>query len=267
MTKIHVISDLNLGFNEFSTEEELIPDVDLVIFNGNLGLMKRGMLYVETLCRKYPSTQFVYNGGQTEYHAACPKFIGELDESLSMRKFSNASWPSNLHWSKKSMIIKLRNDISVDVLCVYGYPHIHSHDVDWTQTIWYRDYVMDVKNDFPKEKQADWSRPEGTSDVEHGFYPVFATKDWINKQHEIEWKLVKNWEINITCLKILVTHLNPYKDSRYIGQTTSPYKIHLEHGIWIASDTPCDGIQFLGSRLYSNPGRGTDARQHIITVN
>jgi hypothetical protein len=36
MTKIHVISDLFLGFNEFSTEEEHIPDVDLVIVNGKV---------------------------------------------------------------------------------------------------------------------------------------------------------------------------------------------------------------------------------------
>lgn len=266
MIKIHVISDLFLGFNEFSIEEEQLPDVDLVIFNGNLGLLKRGMLYVEKLCNKYPDTQFVYNGGQTEYHVACPKFIGELDESLTYRKLSNSSWPSNLHWSKEPMLIKLKNDIIIDVLCTYGYPFIHKYDIPWEETIWYRDYVMEIKDDFPKEKKDDWSRPADTSDVNHGLYPVFATKDWINEQHLKEWKLVKNWEINIKHSKILVTHINPYKDSRCQGQTVSPYKIHLENGIWIGSDTFCDKVQFLGSRLYSNPGRGSKARQHVISV-
>ena len=38
MTKIHVISDLDLGFNEFTDKiDEVIPeDIDLVILNGNL---------------------------------------------------------------------------------------------------------------------------------------------------------------------------------------------------------------------------------------
>ena len=65
MIKVHVISDLFLGFNEFANpEDEVLPEVDLVILNGNIGHLKRGMLYAETLCRKYPETQFVYNLGE-----------------------------------------------------------------------------------------------------------------------------------------------------------------------------------------------------------
>lgn len=264
MIKIHIISDLFLGFNEFSTEEEQIPDVDLVILNGNIGQLKRCMLYAETLCKKYPDTQFVVNLGQIEYHSACPKYMGEIEESLNIRKTTNLGWPKNLHWSLKPEIITLRNGTKVDILCLYGYPLIRSHSIPWEDTIWYKTYTMDIIYEFPES--GAWHKPAGTSNVRHGYCPVFATKDWINKKHHEEWLIAQKWEIEVTCLKILVTHLNPFRDSRYEGQKVSPYSIHLQEGIWIGSDTPCNDIMFLGGRLFSNPGRGPDTRQKIITV-
>lgn len=267
MIKMHIISDLVLGFNEFSIEEEQIPDVDLVILNGNLGIIKRAMFYAETLCRKYPDIQFVFNCGETEYHSSPPKFLGELDESISIRKFSNSTWPTNLHWSKEPQLITLRNGIQVDVLCTYGYPFIHGLSIPWEETIWFKNYVMDIVQDTKTLTQGYWKKPETTSDVNHGYGCVFASKEWINAQHEKEWKLVQDWEIKETGLKILVTHINPHNDTRFHGQIVSPYKIHLKDGIWVGSNTPSNGTLFLGANLYSNPGRGMLARQKVISVN
>lgn len=268
MTKIHVISDLYLGFNEFSAEEEQIPDVDLVIINGNIGLLKRSMLYTETLCRKYPSTQFVYNYGHTECAKGPPKYLEELDDSLQLRKTANTTWPKNLHWSKEPQLITLRNGHRINILCTYGYPNIHECSIPWTDTVWHRDHLMKIHEDFPMDKYADddWGRPVDTSPVHHSWYPLFASKEWINEQHKKEWKIVQNWEVYGEGLKILVTHFNPFKDSRYYGQKITPYLIHLNNGYWIGSNTECNGTLFLGAKLFSNPGRGTLTRQKIITI-
>lgn len=264
MTTVHIISDLYLGFNEFSTEDENIPDVDLVIINGNIGILKRGMLFAEALCNKYPDTQFVYNCGETEYHLTAPKYIGEIEESLTIRKATNAKWPKNLHWGHDPQIITLRNGYPVDVLCMYGYPYIHSHSIDWNKTIWNRRYVQEMFDDYNRENPY---KPSDTSNVRHGMIPVFASKEYINKKHDIEYNIVKTWELQVTCYKILVTHINPYKDSRYEGQIVSPYKIHLNNGLWVGSDTACEGVKFLGANLYANPGRGSLIRSKIVSIN
>jgi hypothetical protein len=268
MTKIHVISDLFLGFNEFSTEEEHIPDVDLVIVNGNIGLLKRSMLYTETLCKKYPDTQFIYNYGQTESAKGPPKYLKELDDGFTIRKNANDGWPKNLHWSKEPQLIKLRNGHELNILCTYGYPHIYECSIPWTDTVWHRDHMMNILDDVPLDKfsNGDWGRPRTSSPVNHGWHPIWATKEWINEQHKKEWDLVRNWEVYGKGYKILVTHFNPYKDSRYEGQKTGAYNIHLNQGLWIGADTECNGVKFVGGRLYSNPGRGPLARQKVITI-
>lgn len=265
MSNVHIISDLFLGYNEFSSEEEIIHEsVDLVIFNGNLGHLKRGMLYVETLCKKYPDVQFVYNPGQTEKYQTFPKNINEFENSLTIRKSSSPTWPKNLHWSLTNQIIKLRNGRSVDVMCKYGFPKIYKCNIDWKDTIWHKDYVMDVIFGFDSRNASD--KPIETSNVEHGQMPIFATMDWINQQHEKEWLEVKKWEITPTCYKILVTHINPFNDNRCNGQEASPYLIHLYNGLWVGSNTTCNGINFLGGKLYSNPGRGSTSRSKIIEI-
>jgi hypothetical protein len=269
MIKIHVISDLFLGFNEFSTEEEKIPDADLVIINGNIGVFKRSMMYAETLCKKFPDIQFVYNYGKTEFASSAPKFVGEIEESMDIRKRANPTWPKNLHWSKEPQNIQLRNGKEVNVLSTYGYPKIHLCYVPWEDTIWHRDHIMKFSLDFPSHEnasEAQWHKPRDSSNVFHGYCPVFASKEWINEQHQKEWKLVQDWELNSKGIKILVTHFNPYKDSRFENQETSPYLIHLENGHWIASDTEVNGTKFLGASLHSNPGRGPLARQKVITI-
>jgi len=265
---VHIISDLFLGFNEFSTEEECIPDVDLVIINGNLGHPKRSMLYVETLCKKYPTTQFVYNLGESELYVQSnyPKFFNEFNLQLEQRKIHSNDWPKNLHFSLEPMIVECRGGKKVDVFCLYGFPLIYTIKTIWEETNWYKFYFKElIEDDSPEGK---YYKPKGTSNVHHGAIHIPADKEWVNAMHQKEWKVAQKWELtNNGCYKILVTHFNPYKDSRLSNIEYSTYDIHIDkHCLWIGSDTEFNGVQFLGGRLYSNPGRGQIQRSKIITM-
>jgi hypothetical protein len=268
MTKIHIISDLFLGANEPTPlPEQSIPDVDLVIFNGNLApMIKRSMFYIETLCNKYPDVQFVCNLGQTEKYGVghLPKHYEEINDSLKQRQQSNSSWPKNLHWSTDNMIIKLRNGSTFDILTTFGFPKIHSFEGAWEEHFWWKYIITDVTYHHLDSRIY---KPETTSNVPHGCMPVWATKDWVNQQHELELTKIRKWELTPSHYKILVTHINPYKDARCERQITSPYLIHLNNMLWVSSNTKQEHVIFLGARLVTNPGRGELARRHVVTVN
>lgn len=263
MSKLHVISDLFLGYNEESTVDEILnPEADLVIINGNIGHVKRGMLYAETLCRKYPNVQFVYNLGEHEKYTMANKSVDELELNIEIRKKVNASWPKNLYWGKEPKHITLRDGSTFDILCTYGFPKIWSTECAWEDTLWHKRYIVDYIDDngYP-------FKPEQTSNVSHGVVPVFATKNDINKLHDEETTIVRNWELTSKGpKKILVTHINPYKDKRLINQKVSPYLIHLDNEIWVGSSIQMNGIKFLGANLYANPGRGSDIRNRLIDI-
>ena len=266
MIKVHVISDLDLGHNEFCDPvDETIPDVDLVIINGNIGHAKRSALYAETLSLKYPNIQFVWNLGELErYWQVMDKFTGEMENNIKIRKASNPKWPKNLHWCHDdSMIIDLKNGESVDIFCTYGFPKIVSYNGDWKETNWYKNYVAEWTYDINKFVE----KPKTSSNVSHGIVPIWATQDWVNSKHEEVEKKIKKWELNVTTFKILVTHINPYKDNRLINQTTSPYLIHLNNMLWVTSNTVVDNVNYLGANLYANPGRGAEIRSKVIQVN
>lgn len=261
--KLHVISDLYLGFNEFANEEHEIPEVDIVFINGNLGHPKRSMLYAETMCKKYPNIPFVVNLGETERYYSADKYKNEVEDALRFRRNRNDTWPKNLYWDTEPMIIDLGQGRKIDVFCTYGFPFIHNHIGSWEDMPWYNycihteTYVDCVTTEY---------KPQETSHVRHGRGPVFADMNWVNKMHLEEEIKVRKWELTVTDLtKVLVTHVNPFKDSRCEGQTVTPYKIHLGEGIWIGSNYKSDHIKFLGARLIGNPGRGA-ARQHYSEV-
>lgn len=265
MFKLHIISDLNLGFNEATDPvDETIPNVDLVILSGNIALLKRSALYAETLAKKYPETQFVWHLGETErYFVNVEKFRGEIDDSLSIRIKNNVNFPKNLHYANNDRImVKLRTGQVVDVFCAYGFPKILSYEGDWEDTYWFQNYISDVQQDT-----VDFLyKPKETSNVQHGMLPIFATKEWINDQYEFTEKLLKKWENEVTGYKILITHINPYSDTRTINQKVSCYKIHLNNMAWVTSNTLVDNVQFLGAKLISNPGRGIVARSKVFVL-
>ena len=265
MTKIHVISDLNLGFNEFADPiDETIPDVDLVILNGNIGFLKRTALYAETLALKYPNVPFVLNLGYLErYYLSLEKFDGETEESLQIRSDVNKFWPKNLHFSTKNQIITCKNGFKVDIFCKFGWPKIFKSYVDWKETFYFKNICF---NYTVYENDERILKPSETSNVGHGIYPIWATMDAINERYEKDVNDLRIWENTYTEYKILVTHLNPYIDERNNNLEVTPYGIHLRDMLWITSGYKVEDVRFVGSRLVSNPGRGILPRSHVIDI-
>jgi hypothetical protein len=272
MFNIHVISDLLYSFNEIvDPEDEVIPpEADLVIFNGNLGkTLKRSILYAYQVAKKYPDVQFVYNFGLYErYWRSIPKYEYEREDNINIRISSGGDWLPNLHWKdprkEGGLLIKLRTGQTIDVFPVYGFPKLHSYEGDWEDTFFYRDHAVGFQH---KNDIEFWeNKPKETSYVSFGSIPVWPTPEWINEKYEEINQRVKRWELNLQHYGILVTHLNPMNDSRLVNMKTSPYLIHLNKLAWITAHDRIKNVNFLGAKLYSNPGRGSDRRAEIITL-
>lgn len=264
MFTLHVISDLNLGFNETSAFDENIPDVDLVILAGNLGFLKRSALFAETLAKKYPSTQFFWGWGETErYSVNVEKFDGEIEQSTKFRVNNHPNFPQNLHWTfNDRLFITLRNGQTIDLFFAYGFPYILSYEGDWEDTHWFKNYIMHIEHDTKDFVY----KPKETSNVRHGGVPIWASVDWINEKYEQTLIKIRKWENEKTNYKILVTHINQYNDTRLINQKFYPYKIHLNNMAWVTSNSTVGSVNFLGAKLISNPGRGEIARRKIFTM-
>ena len=265
-TKIHVISDLFLRFNEPSTDDEFLPEADLVIINGNIGHPKRSMLYVETVCKKYPDTPFIYVLGETELHMSITKSLDEVEQSLIIRRDNSLTWPSNLYFLDQPTTITCKNGEKFDILSVYGFPRIHSIQGQWKDTRWARYYIMDYYHFLDKDPTGKWFKPEGTSSVDHGHIPIFSTLKWINEQNELERQKIQKWLSEKEHKKLLITHVNPYYDTRFTGQIQSSYPLDFTDVVWITSSTECErDIIYQNARLYSNPGR-RHARYNMLIV-
>lgn len=276
MFTVHVISDLFLKFNEFTPEsEKKLPDVDVVILNGNLAYSsKRAMLYVEELCSLYPTTQFIYNYGFSEMFPVglIPKSsygddVSEFVNAVFVRINLNTDWPKNLHFlHRNSKRIVLRNHHVLDIFCTFGYPKIIRYNGEWEDTVWYKNVIMDVTTDITDPRVI---LPNDTSRVCHGDIPIWATQQYINEQNEKDFKKIREWELTYdenSGFKVLVTHMNPVKDSRCTGQVVDFFNIHLDKGLWIGSDTYVNNLMYLGAKFVSNPGRGEKARSLVITA-
>jgi len=271
MFSLHIISDLDLGFNEFTPKsEENLPDVDLIVLNGNIGLHpKRGMLYAEQMSKKYLTTQFVYNYGFHEYipKGGLSKNMNEAVASVTARQNFNDTWPSNLHvFLEQSKQIKLRTGEVLDIYCSFGYPKILSYTGNWEDTIWHKYLVCDYSADINDKRL---NLPAETSKVNHGMLPIWATQEWINQQNEAAFNSIKKWEITYDATsgyKILITHINPLQDNRLTDQQLSFYDIHLDNRLWITANTKIEKTKYLGAKLLSNPGRGTEVRSFVEKI-
>lgn len=263
MTTIHIISDLHLGFNERATEEHDIPDVDIVIANGNIGHAKRTMLYLETLCATHPDKIFIYNLGYIEkFKVTGGKWNNEAEQAEKVRSLFNDTYPKNLFLPvNEGKVITTRNNVQLDVLCVFGFPKISGYEGKWEDTWYHRHISSGITTDI---NHPQFKKPKETSNVPHGQIPLMATVDYINEQHELETNIIKKWELTPSHPKILVSHINPYNDERNVGLTINPHLIHLDNGLWVTSNTKVSDVRFLGAKLVSNPGRGLQPRSHVV---
>jgi len=261
----HLISDLFYFETErFKDEDITLPDVDLVVINGNIGSGKKSMQYAELLCSKYPEIAFVYNPGFTEaYIGNLLKSDDEFFNGINNRQLLNDNWPKNLYYSKDNMIITLRNGFTIDVLAMFGFPTIARYHGDWKDTYFYKNVIAEVTPDI---NHPLLKKPKDTSNVWHGNSWIWAYPEWINKKCQIETDKARKWELTPSHYKVLVTHINPVNDTRCKNIDYMPYQIHLYDMLWLTADNKVDNMLFQGAHLKSNPGRGSTPRSSVIEV-
>lgn len=263
MIKIHVISDLDLGFNEFANPvDETLPACDLVVFNSNPD--KRNLLYIETLCKKYPEIQFLMNGAKPLL--SMPTQAPGLENQLTARQLISDHWPSNLHVSCSWPISITVNDQKLDVLCLYGTPKFSNPEVDISQSVFCKRH----RGSFGMTEDHSLFRPKNADDVYHGEFPILPTAKLSNYSHDIEEQFAKKWELTYnetSGKKLLVTHMSPLLEPMLDGFGYSIYTgIHLDGGVWITAHKSWNKAVYLGARLLSNPGRGAEARSRVFEV-
>ena len=268
--KVHVIHDLMYGFNE-PTEfaDTQLPDVDIVILNGNISVSaKRTMLYINELATRYPNIQFVINFGWWEHYSFyLPKSEYEFEDGLVIR-MEYGDWPTNIHWkdprSKEGLTILLQTGQTIQVWPTFGFPKVQPTP-NWKNLWLYLNIVSDTIKGWRNNKNELEEINKELSFELHSQYPKWATPEWINERFEIEETNIRNFEVNAKHYQILVTHLNPYKDPRLEGIVTSPYCIHWTNRLWVTTNQE-KSVQFLGGKLYANPGRGSIARGKVLEV-
>jgi len=265
--KVHVIHDLWYGFNEPTDPEDLhIPDVDIVILNGNLSHHpKRSMFYAFELANKYPDVQFVYNDGYVErYRQVIDKWKYELEDSMNIRIKNSQDWPNNLHWkdsrSEHGLDILLRTGQTISVWPCFGFPDIIAYD-KWEDTWFYRNIS---EGQIPVYK-LDYDTLPGTNLKIFGDITHWATPEFIKQHFKKQEDMIRKWEVNAKHFGIIVTHLNPYKDPRLGDIKYKGYNIHWVNRLWVTTQQE-KKISYLGGTLYSNPGKGSGPRSKFLEV-
>ena len=269
--KVHVIHDLMYGFNEATDSADLeLPDCDIVILNGHISRSaKRTMLYATELTTKYPNIQFVINFGWWEhYFMYLPKSEYEFEDGLAIRMKNSADWPKNLHWkdprSTEGLTILLQTGQTIQVWPTFGFPKVKP-TANWKNLWLYLNIASDTIKGWRNNKNELEEINKQLSFELYSQYPKWATPEWINERHEKEETNIRNFEVDAKHYQILVTHLSPLNDSRLEGIATSTYRIHWSNRLWVTTNLD-KSVQFLGGKLYSNPGRGSIARGKVLEV-
>jgi len=229
---VHVISNLDLKFHEFTpAEDEVIPDgVDLVIFCGAFSnSMKRSLLYCETLVEKYPNIKFIINMAPIDHHTEVPDILYS-----AMRVRYENSPLKNVYYSKKSFVID-----NYDILTLVGWPK-----------------VTQISQKL--ERVFGTPRPRYLKDGEccNTKFRYFVTLEEFNAFYEQERITLEEWLVKDNGKqKILITGTAPTNDP-YAGEYQLYEDLDLTGITWIhgGSET-CDKTES-GTRLISNPGRG-----------
>jgi hypothetical protein len=265
--KVHVIHDLWYGYNEPTDPKDLqIPDVDIVILNGNLSYNgKRSIHYAFQIAKMYPDVHFVYNEGYAErYLQIIDKWKYELEDSMRTRLQNSTDWPKNLHWkdsrSEEGLDILLRTGQTISVWTCFGFPDVVSYD-NWQDTWFYRNVA---EGQIPVYK-LDYDTLPGTDLKIFGDMLQWATPEFVRKHFQDQENKIRNWEVNAKHYGILVTHLNPYNDPRLENVTYKGYNIHWYKRLWVTTHLDKE-VNYLGGTLYSNPGRGSGPRSKFLEV-
>lgn len=238
---IHPISNLNLGFHEFTNPvDEILPEeIDLVILCGGFSdRMKRSLLYCETMIEKYPNIKFILNTGPIDYNTEVPDIL-----YTAMRvRYENTSIP-NLYYSRDPFILD-----NYDVLTLVGWPKVEN---------------------VPEKlsKVFGEPRPKYLSDGEccNVKFRYFVTTDEINQFHNQEYLKIKKWLAEDSGKqKLLVTGTSPTDDA-YATNYSLYDDLDLSGVIWVHGGTSVYDTSMNGTRLICNPGRNT-SRQNTFVI-
>jgi len=228
---VHVISNLDLRFHEFNSEEdECIPDgVDLVVFCGGFSnRMKRSLLYCETLVQKYPDTKFVLNMSTIDHFMEVPDILYS-----AMRVRYENSPLKNLYYSKDSFEIE-----GYDILTLIGWPKVN-------------EVPADLEKVFGKP------RPRYLKDGEccNNQFRYFVTTEEMNAFYAQEREKIEQWLANDTGKqKLLITGTSP-KNDPYLGEYSLYEDLDLSGIIWIHGGSEAYDKIENDIRLICNPGR------------
>tara|TARA_R100000951_G_scaffold54485_1_gene45819 strand:- start:635 stop:1453 length:819 start_codon:yes stop_codon:yes gene_type:complete len=268
--KVHLIHDLNYGFNEPTEAADLeLPDCDLVILNGNLAQSgKRSIYYSFELCSRYPNIQFIFNEGYNErYLGQSDKWEYEHENNMSFRAKQDA-WPQNLHWkdprSPDGLEILLQTGQTISVWPAFGFPNVVKYNSDWEDT-WF--YCNICEGQIPVYKLESDILP-GTDLKIFGDIDKWASEEFIKQKYTEQHNMIRDWETKQIADKyygILVTHISPYNDVRLEGISYTGYNIHLHNRIWATTHIN-KKVNYVGADLVSNPGRGSGPRGKVLEV-
>jgi len=237
---VHVLSNLDLKFHEFTPEEDaVIPDtVDLVIFCGGFSnKMKRSLLYCETLVEKYPNIKFILNMSPIDHNTDVPDIL----YSAMRVRYENSSL-KNLYYSKKPFVID-----NYDILTLVGWPKVNQIS--------------------PKlEKVFGTPRPRYLKDGEccNTKFRYFVTLEEANAFYEQERVILEKWLAEDSGKqKILITGTAPTNDP-YAEEYELYEDLDLSKIIWIHGGTETYDKTENGTRLICNPGRGLPRKNTFV---
>ena len=238
---IHPISNINLGFHEFTDPvDEVLPDgTELVIFCGGLSnKMKRSLLYCETLIQKYPAVKFILSPAPIEHNQEVPVILYG-----AMRVRYENTVLDNLYYSREPFTIG-----DYDILTLVGWPKVEQ-------------VPSRLSHVFGEPRPRYLSDGECTNTK----FRYFITAEEMNVMHADEHIKLRNWlSTDSGKQKLLITGTAPSNDE-YVTNYSLYEDLDLSGVIWVHGGTSVYDITQNQTRLICNPGRNT-ARQNTFII-
>lgn len=235
---IHIISDLKLHYLDPAEDQHNLPnDCSYIIIAGNVSRdIKRAMLYITDIAKKYPQAQLIFNFGLCD--TQCIAFQTTQDV-FDLRINSFKQCPENIHFPLRGGIIG-----DYDFLSVFGWPKFQSnedflasrliHDtiIDWTEEF----YIDDIK-------------------IESN-YPKAWNLEFVNEQIKKEAETIKNWISEDRGLpKVLVTAQGPNSKSVIDSEKFEIFADLDLSGITCVAGGDTDYVgHYKNARLIQSPG-------------
>ena len=235
---IHIISDLNINYQDFAKEQDIISQpCSYIIVTGNFCKEnKRSMIYIEKLSRNYPDAHIIFNFGLFDVMGKPYEGIRSM---LDVKINEFKKFDKNIYFPLKPQIIG-----NYDFLCTFGWCYISDEEefkrsnlVNETIISWDGEFYID---DVLMSKK----------------FPKVYTIDFVNEQAALEEETIRQWlNIDNGKQKILVTAQGP--DSENIFKTTNVEvfpNLDLSGIVWVTGGVSDYVGDYKNCRLIKLPG-------------